>query len=193
MRMWLVCLTLLTFLISSFGLAHAKTWGPAKAASPNFNREAILEKIFERMRTAKNEIEATKMADEMWLTFMTAPDEETAEDLNQALRARGGYNFEKAHKILNRIIDRHPDYAEGWNQRAYIHFLRERYDESLADCRQALVLEPRHIGCLSGIARILIRHTKNYEDGEKFLKEAVRLNPFIFEKKLFDELPKEEL
>ena len=174
-------------------VAHAKTPGPAAAEKPGFDRKAELDKVFDQFAKAKNETQSLQATDNMWRIFMTTPDEQTAEDLNQALRALRAYYVENALVIINRIIERHPDYAEAWNQRAYIHFIRERYDEAVADCQQVLVLEPRHIGCLTGMARILIRRTKNYEGGRKFLEEALRLNPFLFERKLLDEIPGDKI
>lgn len=174
-------------------MAHAKTWGPATAIKPGFDRQAHLDDIFERLKTAPDEISSRLIVDKLWLTWMTAPDEAAAESLNQALRARGGYNFDKALGILDALIERLPDYAESWNQRSYIHFLKKDYDKSLLDCEKALELEPRHIGCLSGMARILIRHQKRYRAGKSLLDRAMDLHPWIHERVLLKEIPETDL
>jgi len=172
---------------------HAKTWGPAKAAPPGFDRKAQLEELYQKLGEAKNQFQSRVIFDQLWQTFMTAPDEDAAEYLNRALRARGGYNYEKATKILDELIEKYPTYEEGWNQRAYVNFLRKRYNLSIEDCHKVFELDPRHLGCLSGVARILIRQHKDYVAGERFLKEAVRLHPYIYEKILFKEIPKTNL
>lgn len=171
---------------------YAKTWGPASVAREGFDRKAELDRVFRELAEAPNEVVSRLIADEMWLIFMQAPDAQAAEDLNRALRARGGYNFEKAKGILDGMIERHPDYPEGWNQRAYINFLLKDYDASLSDCERALELEPRHLGCISGMARILIRHKKDYKAGETLLKKAMDMHPWIHERVLINELPPTE-
>ena len=175
------------------GASHAKTWGPATVASPKVDRKAELDRIFNLLSKAENPVAGALVADQMWLIFMAAPDEQTAEDMNRALRARGGYNFDKALGILGGMIERHPNYAESWNQRSFVHFLKKDYDRSIADCRKALELEPRHIGCMSGMARILIRHQKRFVEGEKLLRQALELHPHIYEKVLLREIPKVDL
>ncbi len=175
------------------GLAVAETWGPATASPGSERRNNSLKEAFRELKMAPNETVSRIVMDRIWVLWMQAPDSETAEDMNRALRARGGYNLDKALGILDGMIDRHPDYAEVWNQRSYIHFLKEDFDKSLSDCETALELEPRHIGCMTGMARILIRHQGRFKAGESLLKEAMKLHPFVYEKVLLKEVPGEEL
>ena len=168
---------------------HAKTWGPAKVQTNGFDRKAALDEIHRELAAAPDQATSRRIIDRFWLTWMTTPDEETAELLNRALRARGGFDLEKAMGFLNAIVEKHPDYAEGWNQRATIHFMQSRFEAALKDCEVTLALAPRHIGCLSGSAIILIRHLKRYELGRKFLMEAIKLHPWIYERVLLKEIP----
>ena len=78
---------------------------------------------------------------------------------------------------------------EAWNQRATIRFLQKDLETSLLDCKQVLKLEPRHLGCLSGMANIYIRHTKNYVEGRAMLERTLALHPRIVEKSLLLEIP----
>ena len=181
---------LLLVLAAAGPSAFGKTWGPATAIKPGFDKPSELDRIFKDLAKAENEPLSRVIADKLWLTWMMAPDEESAELLNRALRARGGYSFDRALGFLDQLIERHPDYPEAWNQRSYIHFLKENYPQSVKDCARALELEPRHIGCLSGMARIFIRHFKDYERGRFMLEQAMDLHPWIYERVLLKELPK---
>ena len=113
---------------------HAKTWGPAKVQTSGFDRKAALDEIHRELAAAPDQATSRRIIDRFWLTWMTTPDEETAELLNRALRARGGFDLEKAMGFLNAIVEKHPDYAEGWNQRATIHFMQSRFEAALKDC-----------------------------------------------------------
>lgn len=183
----------LLVVFSSSAIAQSKTWGPATAAKPGFDRKARLDELFDKLSKSPNETASRIIFDDLFSTWMTAPDEEAAETMNQALRARGGFNFDKAIKILNPLIERLPEYAQAWNERSYVYFLKNDYGRSLEDCERVIEIEPRHIGCLSGMARILIRHQKRYKAGKAVLEEAMKWHPRIYEKVLLKEIPASEL
>jgi tetratricopeptide (TPR) repeat protein len=64
-------------------------------------------------------------------------------------------DFDVALDFLDQIVTLSPNFAEGWNRRATVHFLMNNYAKSMADIDRTLQLEPRHFGALSGMAQIL--------------------------------------
>ncbi|MHC5655906.1 tetratricopeptide repeat protein [Stappia sp.] len=69
-----------------------------------------------------------------------------------------------------------PNFAEGWNRRATINYLREDYGRALVDIERTLALEPRHWGAMSGLGIILRRMGRDDEALATF-KEVLKLNP----------------
>lgn len=92
-----------------------------------------------------------------------------------AMRSR---NFPIALDLLDTVVALAPDYAEGWNRRATVHFMRDDYASSIADVERVLRLEPRHFGALVGIGMILDDLGQDRE-AALFLQEALNVHPFL--------------
>ncbi len=69
-------------------------------------------------------------------------------------KAAGEKHYATALDLLDQVTVLEPDYAEGWNERATVHFMMNDYSRSMADIDRTLSLEPRHFGALSGMASI---------------------------------------
>ena len=74
------------------------------------------------------------------------------------------------------LTDHAPDFAEGWNARATAFYQVGRYGPALADIRQALALNPRHFGALTGLAVVLERIGRN-EMALEAWREVEKLSP----------------
>lgn len=66
-----------------------------------------------------------------------------------------------AFDYLDQVIVLRPDFAEGWNLRATLHFALGNTRKSMSDIGHVLALEPRHLGALSGLAGILTLEGRN--------------------------------
>ncbi len=64
---------------------------------------------------------------------------------------------EAALQTFTRIIERRPDFAEGWNKRATVLYLLGEYQKSLADCDEVMKRNPHHFGALSGYGMIYLK------------------------------------
>jgi len=64
---------------------------------------------------------------------------------------------ETAVKTFTRIIERKPDFAEGWNKRATVLYMLGEYQKSLADCDEVMRRNPHHFGALSGYGMIYLK------------------------------------
>ena len=64
---------------------------------------------------------------------------------------------ETAVQTFTRIIERRPDFAEGWNKRATVLYMLGEYQKSLADCDEVMKRNPHHFGALSGYGMIYLK------------------------------------
>ena len=65
--------------------------------------------------------------------------------------ALNGRDFAGALEHVDRAIRLDPKFAEAYNQRAIIHYLQERYEESIEDCSRAVERMPLHFGAWAGM------------------------------------------
>ncbi|MGI9511370.1 MAG: tetratricopeptide repeat protein [Anderseniella sp.] len=130
----------------------------------------VLDRLFGQLRQAENEKSAQLLENaiqELWLRSGSP----TADLLmKQAGNAMGEQQYGAALVILDTVVEQNPDFAEGWNRRATLHFLRGDFSNSLRDIDQVLALEPRHYGALSGQGAIF----KQRGDGRKALRALRR-------------------
>lgn len=152
---------------------------PASAAS--VDTEALRARLFERLAAAGSEEEGRRTEEAIWRMWVDHPDPQVRETLALGMRQRDSYEWDRAIETFSQVILADPQYAEGWNQRAFIHFLKEDLDAALADLNRTLELEPRHFGALSGKAMILMR-TDRFDEGQQILRQAVALHPYLKER-----------
>lgn len=150
--------------------------------------------LMELISKAPNETQAREWSNELWEIWASAPDEVAQEILHRGMGRRASYNFAGAIEDFDRLIAYCPHYAEGYNQRAFVNFIRQDYAQSLEDLELALQLLPDHIGALTGKALTLIQLGRERE-GQIILRQALLLNPWLPERNrllpLDDSLPSE--
>lgn len=142
-----------------------------------------LEGLHTQVREAPDELSARLAFNEMWQYWADAPDEAAQEILDEGMKMRASWDLLGALRAFDRLIAYCPDYAEGYNQRAFVNFLRRDYAAALPDLERAIALSPRHIGAHSG--RALSLFGLGVEDqAQAALAEALALNPWLPERSL---------
>lgn len=156
------------------------------------DHEAALNDLLDDLRVAPDQMEARLISNQLWALWADAPDEPSQSMLDEGMRARQSFDFVRAMDRFNRLVGYCPFYAEGYNQRAFISYLREDYEAALPDLEQTLKINPRHVGALAGKALTLLALGRDLE-GQKTLREALALNPWLSERGLLKPLPGDEL
>ena len=77
---------------------------------------------------------------------------------------------------FSRIIEKRPEFAEGWNKRATVYFLMGEYQKSLADCDEVVKRNPSHFGALSGYGQIYLQLNQP-ERALSYFERALTVNP----------------
>jgi len=96
--------------------------------------------------------------------------------LSWAIEAMNKHRYSDALDLLDQVILLDPDFVEGWNKRATVHFLLKDYGKSIADIQHTLALEPRHFGALSGFGMILRDIGEDHLAADAFRK-ALAVHP----------------
>ncbi|HTK89939.1 MAG TPA: tetratricopeptide repeat protein [Verrucomicrobiae bacterium] len=78
--------------------------------------------------------------------------------------------------IFTRIVEKKPEFAEGWNKRATVYFLMGEYDKSLRDCDEVMKRNPSHFGALAGYGQIYLRLGRP-ERALPYFERALAVNP----------------
>lgn len=176
--------------ILTLGLLAAS---PAFAVCPDADDISVPSaKLLLELRDAKNELAAQSINSQLWQLWLKAPDAEAQALLDEGTMRIRISDFKGAEAALDQLVAYCPDYAEGYNQRAFAAFLQSDFDSALQDLDLALERSPTHLGALSGKALTLMGLGRD-EIAQDVLREALALNPWLPERRFLVERPGEKL
>ncbi len=157
-------------------------------ARANSQISSIRLQLFDALANAETAQQGRAAEDAVWqFWFSLSPSDDVRALIDKGIERRDAYDFEAAENYFAQAVELAPNYAEGYNQRAFARFLRENYSDSLTDLEKALELEPKHFGAMTGIHHIL-RAQNRYDAAMEVLKAAVTVHPWLKER---GALPKE--
>lgn len=117
--------------------------------------ESRIDRLFEQLAKAESEKGARIIAERIAKAWLASGSDTVDLLMRRALLATHAKDYALALDLLDAVVRLKPDYAEGWNKRATVHYLRKDYSRSLGDIHETLRLEPRHFGAILGLAVIL--------------------------------------
>ncbi len=109
-----------------------------------------LDALFVRLLEAPGPLEAQQVEGRIWTIWIQSDDGAVQVLMHDGLEALKQGNYPRALGKFEQMVLIAPDFAEGWNKRATVHYLLGNYEQSLADIDKTLELEPRHFGALTG-------------------------------------------
>ncbi|MCP1334839.1 tetratricopeptide repeat protein [Futiania mangrovi] len=137
-----------------------------------------LDSLFGRLQVAEDGPPVERLTREIWTVWTESGSPTLDLLMKRAQMAVNAKKFETAIAILDTVVEIDPDYAEGWNRRATVHFLAGDYARSALDIEKVLDLEPRHFGALSGLGQIMERIGRP-EAALDAYRRALMVNPHM--------------
>ena len=139
---------------------------------PTSEKEAL-----EVLRGANPELAATAEA-LLWRTWCRSGNPDVDRLMLEGIEAMQQHRLAKAEELFDGIISRAPEFAEGWNKRATVRYLRKNFKESVADCRETLARNPHHFGAASGQGLCHLSLNEFHEAAVCF-RRALEIHPHL--------------
>ncbi len=114
-----------------------------------------LDSLFQLLQQSEDATKLNEVEAEIWAIWFQSGDPEVDSMMVKAASSARSGDLDGAESNYTKVIERSPEFSEGWNRRATIRYYREDLDGSLADIEQTLRLEPRHFGAIWGLGMIL--------------------------------------
>ncbi len=171
--------------IRALFVALALVWLPcaasadeASAPAQNENRShaAQLDRLFDQLKQAKDAPEAEAIGGQIERIWQRSGSDTADLLLKRAAAALVAGEQDVAYDLLDSILALQPDWAEGWNRRATLDFMRKDFDAAVRDIAAVLEREPRHYGAWSGLGVIYLQ-LDNKKKALAAFKRALEINP----------------
>ena len=115
--------------------------------------------------------------DSLWTLWFHEAGRDAFHRAQSADRALQQQKFSDALAILNGTTAEYPRFAEGWNRRAILFWEMGRYEQSLADCKRVVALNPNHFGAWQGMGLCQLQ-LGELEAAIRSLRAALKINPY---------------
>jgi len=112
----------------------------------------------------------------LWLLWARSGDAEIDRQMAAGVEQMQAGRHREAIATFSEVIRRKPEFAEGWNKRATVHYLAGDYPRSLADCAEVIKRNPSHFGALSGYGQVYFQ-LDEYDQAIRWWKRALEVNP----------------
>jgi tetratricopeptide (TPR) repeat protein len=114
----------------------------------------------------------------MWSVWFRSGNPQANHELCRGSKALNRRDYEHALEHFTRAIDLDPTFAEAYNQRAIVHYLREDFDACIGDCEKAVERMPCHFGAWAGLGHCHA-HKEQLVDAVRCYEKALKINPHL--------------
>ena len=114
----------------------------------------------------------------LWVMWCRSENAEHAALLAEGVAAMERGDFVAATKVLTRLIEAAPEWAEAWNKRATARYLHRDFPGAIRDCEATLRLKPHHFGALSGQGLCHLA-LEQYPQAAALFRRALAVHPSL--------------
>lgn len=125
--------------------------------------------LFLELKSAPDAISAFPVEQRIWQVWLDHDNPQFRNLMDQGIRQMNRRNLNAALETFTQLTVMAPEYAEGWNKRATVHYLLGNYAASESDIEKTLMLEPFHFGALSGLGLVKIAQNQYLEARRAYL------------------------
>ena len=138
--------------------------------------DARLEDLFEILSTTASDIQINEVTSSIWDIWHETNDPLIEADFYRGLESMRTGDLLMAVAFFTRVIDKNPNFAEGWNKRATVYYMLGKFDASMMDIHKTLKLEPRHFGAMDGMGLIFI-HLEQFDKAIDIYDQMLKIFP----------------
>ncbi len=146
--------------------------------SPQAERTARLNELFEKLALREEEEDAKLVAEEIMAIWVDSGSASVNLLLRRGSDSSAKGNPKLARKMYNYAVDLSPNYAEAWARSARLAFAQKDFNRALNESLKTLSLEPRHFYALWTLGNVLETLDRSDEALEAY-REAARLYPAL--------------
>jgi tetratricopeptide (TPR) repeat protein len=156
--------------------ALALLLAPAPAGADQ--KSPALDALFKSLKTVASPAEAKPIEKAIWDLWHHKGVEAIDRTMALGIVAASQGELRRSLEYFDRVVRAAPDFAEGWNKRATVHYMMGDYTASVEDIRRTLALEPRHFGALSGMG-LIYDALGDTEAAVKVWEKALEIHPHM--------------
>jgi tetratricopeptide (TPR) repeat protein len=132
--------------------------------------------LFDQLLVVDNGTRALEIERAIWNIWFEFDVDEVKSLLVRGRYAVSSDQLKFAEDLYDKLIEIAPDFAEGWNRRATVRYMRGNFTGSIEDIESTLKLEPRHFGAISGLGLCRIA-LENLEGAATAFHDVLAINP----------------
>ena len=138
--------------------------------------DSRLPDLFDELYLSKDNNEINNITRKIWDIWHETNDIKIEADFYRGMESMRTRDLIMSIAFFTRVIEKKPNFAEGWNKRATAYFMIGEFDKSMFDINQTLKLEPRHFGALDGMGLIFM-HLEQYDKAIKIYDQMLTIFP----------------
>ena len=138
--------------------------------------DARLEDLFDILSKTESEDQINQVISSIWDIWHETNDPSIEADFYRGLESMRTGDLIMAVAFFTRVIDKNPNFAEGWNKRATVYYMLGKFDASMMDIHETLKLEPRHFGAMDGMGLIFI-HLEKFDKAIDIYDQMLKIFP----------------